>query len=110
MYFFQDNVVSPFIFFTTVAGGVPVTMATTRTLVASALVFAEGRMSPANPGVMYIYVNGVFQFTVSGVSVPIGPRMGPFAQCRRVAGVTGTTNIDLHKGFIRFASERVKAA
>lgn len=110
IYFFCDHVVDPHIGITVVAGGVPTTMMTTVTLPASTIVFAEVRMSSADPGKLYVYVSGVFQFTIN-TNVPLGVPIGPFTQCRFVGGSgVGTMEVDFHKGKIKFATERVQTA
>jgi hypothetical protein len=109
MYFFNDHAVSNLIGFTSVAGGIATTLATTVVFTPGLGPFGEIRMSAADPGVLYVYVNGVFQFKVS-TNVPLGVPIGPFVQVRRIAGATGTTQVDLHKGTIRFAAQRAEVA
>lgn len=109
IYFFVDQVVDTHLGFTCVAGGVSTTVMT-NFVPGNTIFFCEVRMSSADPGNLYVYVSGIFRFTVN-TNVPVGVPIGPFVQCRFIGGTSqGTTEIDFHKGKIKFASERVKVA
>jgi hypothetical protein len=109
MYFFIDYVVDTRIGFTSVAGGIPTTFMTTISMGSAVMTFGEVRMSSNDPGALYVYVNGIFQQVVN-VNVPLGVPIGPFMQTRCVSGANGNSEIDFHRGRIKFASQRARVA
>jgi len=109
MYFMQDNNSSTKIQFVMVSGGVKTTTPTTVDLAEDTFYHGEARFSPADPGEVYVYVDGVFQFKTSS-NFPTEP-IGPYIATRKTAGSLSPSNrFDWHKGAYRFPSQRVLLA
>lgn len=109
MYFFMDHVVDAHAGFTSVAAGVPTTFMTSVAMGSAKFTFGEVRMSSRDPGALYVYVDGIFQQIVR-LNVPLGVPIGPFMQTRNVSGSNGNTEVDFHRGRIKFAAQRAKVA
>jgi hypothetical protein len=109
LWFSNDASVSSKIQFNMATGGVTTTTPTTVDMPVDTFVHGEARYSPADPGQVYVYVDGAFQFKTNQhfPSALVGPYWG----IRKTFGAgQPTTRMDWHKGNYRLPTQRVLLA
>jgi hypothetical protein len=109
MYFSHDANASSKIQFNMANGGAPTTTPTNVDMVADTWYHGEARMSPSDPGQIYVYIDGDFQFKTS-TNRPTN-LLGPYWAIRKQFGAgQPTSRMDWHKGNYKFPSNRVLLA
>jgi hypothetical protein len=109
MWFSNDANSSSKIKFNMATGGVTTSTPTTVDMSVDTFVHGEARYSPADPGQVYVYINGVFQFKTSA-HFPT-ELIGPFWQIKKALGAgQPTSRMDWHKGNYRLPLPRVALA
>lgn len=105
IYFSHNGNLASKIQFNMANSGAKTTTPTLVDMVAETFYHGEVRMSPADPGQAYVYLDGVFQFK-TGFDLPTG-LIGPYWGTRKFVGSLQPANrMDWHKIFYKFPANR----